>query len=262
MICCTLSLSKGTANAWKEPSVDCLAGSFQCPAHWVPSIQGHLRHLWQNERGCHNVKWDFLFPDSHAFPDFSRSSAREIFSGLSLSGAMTNWLCSMRRSRSNSPCWIKARASTTRRWRTWEFSNLRLRNFAGKRGFLPGVWQMLMNSGNRRPFRAEGTVAWGELLKWPYVHACVSWKVFLKLYKIIFYMMKLLTNNENNFSIIQNLCCAHSMSQKNGLISIQGNVSEGKKIFLEMYSGFKKKKFENRPQTSYNAENNFPQWAV
>lgn len=61
--------------------------------------------------------------------------------------------------------------------------------------------------------------------------------------------MELLTNNEN-FSIIQNLCCAHSMSQKNGLISSQGNISEGKKIFLEMYSGLKKKKFENRPQTN------------
>lgn len=44
-------------------------------------------------------------------------------------------------------------------------------------------------------------------------------------------MMKLLANNENNFSIIRNLRCAHSMSQKNGLASSQGNISEGKKIF-------------------------------
>lgn len=181
MICCTFLFPMGLQTHGRS-CVDCLAGSFQCPAHWTPSTHGHLRDLWWDERGCHNENETFCFPDGHAFPCLSRSPVREISSGLSLSGAMTSWLCSMRRSRSSSPCWIKARASTTRGWRTWEFSNLRLKNFAEKRGFLPGVWLMLMNSGNKRPFRGEGTAVSGELLKWPYVHCLL---VVEGLYQVI-----------------------------------------------------------------------------
>ena len=204
---------------------------FPVPHPLGASTGGHWLDIHQpNECWCCHEKCDLLSSGGHILPYLSRSSVRETSSGRSWFGAMMSWLCSMRRSRSNSPYWIKARDSTTRGWRTWESSSLRSRSFVGKRSFLPRVWRMSVNSGNERHLWTEAQQSMGSVGN-DLVFLLLIIEVFNKLYKIIFYVLKLLANN-NNFSIFQNLHFA-LLCHKKWISSLSGGNKGVQKDFLK-----------------------------